>query len=278
MTSNMQIDEVAVAVMHLDEFMNSLPSCFTRDYRGRIYHDPDDANLFLDERNLFVNSNKKIHKISNQHEFAILKHRLLSVPTYLSVTLSHDDIDLDKNTGTWHHFMVCVNPKHPIIQEELERNLNRCEELLLSGKHFSFCFRLGPSLRRWYEVVNDLPYYSSRSFNSTICVTNFMEECYMCYSPLLWTTLFPIMLLVCGPYILYRMVACKEFSFKVRACIMLVLGDQRQDSKRPEHLCVVKHRLNPLVSSSTQVPSLYDCFCNERERGQQRKHRLFRPA
>jgi len=280
MSSNTLIDEVAVAVMHLDEFMKSLPRCFSRDYKGRICHNPDDANLFLDERDLFVNSYKKIHKIDNRHEFALLKHRLLTVPTYLSVTLSNDDVDLDKNIGTWHHFMVCVNPKHPIIFEELEENLNKCEELLLNGKHFSFYFRLGPSLRRWYEVVNELPYYASRSFNSTICVTNFMEECYMCYSPLLWATLFPIMLLMCGPYIVYRMIACKEFTFKVRACIMLVIRDQRQESKRTEHLCVMKHRPNPLVSTSTQVPSLYEIFCNERntERQRSKQSTFFQPT
>ena len=278
MTSGTPINEVAVAVMHLDEFMLSLPRCFTRKYDGRIYHDPDDANLFLDERELFVNSHEKIHKIESVQEFATLKHRLLTVPTYLSVTLSQDDVDLDKNTGTWHHFMVCINPNHPIIREELEENLNKCTELVESGKHFCFYFRLGPSLRRWYEVVTELPYYSSRSFNCTICVTNFMEECYMCYSPVLWTTLFPIMLLVCGPYIIYRMIACKELSFRVRACIMLVIGDRGCDSKEVEHLCVVKHQRNPLVSTSTQVPSLYDIYCRETNaQARTKRHVIFRP-
>ena len=279
MASNMRRDEVAVAIMHLDEFMKSLPRCFKRNKGGRIYHNPDDANLFLDERNLFINSLKKISKINNIQEFAILKERLLSVPTYLSVTLSKDDIDLENNTGTWHHFMVCLNPKHPSIRNELEENLSRCEELLSKGKHFSFFCRLGPSLRRWYEIVNEVPYYGSRSFNSTICITNFVEECYMCYSPILWTTLFPVMLLICGPYIVYRAIACKEFSFRVTACITLVIGNVDQGSARRDHLCVVKHRPNPLVTSTTQQPSLCEIACSDCEDQNRRKYStfLFRP-
>lgn len=264
MEQKFQKDEVAIAIMHLNEFMSSLPSCFRHVEGGKIYHDPDDANLFLDERSLFINSKKKIVKLKSREEFYVFKQRLLTVPTYLSVTLSEEDVDIDKLTGMWHHFMVCINPKHPAIRSELIDNLRECEELLEQDKFFSFHFRLGPSLQRWYEIVNEIPFYSSRSFNSTLCLTNFMEEKAMCYSPVLWTTLFPIMLLICGPYIIYRVIVCKQMSVTVRASITLVIANQdhNQENTR-DHLCIVKRAVNPLVSSSTQQPSLYELATSE---------------
>ena len=270
-SSNICVDEVAVAIMHLDEFMFSLPSCFHRDRFGRIIHDPEEANLFLDERDNFLNAQKKILVVDNKEEFLDLKRRLLSVPTYITVTLSEFDVDLEKRIGKWHNFMVCVNPKNPAIREELEENLNECEELMEKGKHFSFCFRLGPCLRRWYEIVNELPYFSSRSFNSSICITNFMEECYMCYSPLLWTTLFPFMLVICGPFILYKMIACKELNFMVRACITLVIGNSNStDSTPSEHMCIVKCRTNSFTNRANPS-ALYDTALTEGQEPHERK-------
>ena len=252
-------DEVAIAIMHLNDFMNSLPSCFQHVSGGKIYHDPNEANLFLDERKLFINAKKKIIKFKGKEEFSLFKQRLLTVPTYLSVTLSEEDVDVEKLTGTWHHFMVCVNPKHPAVRSELIDNLRQCQELIEQDKFFSFHIRLGPSLSRWYEIVNDMPFYTSRSFNSSICLTNFMEEKAMCYSPVLWTTLFPIMLLICGPYIVYRVIACKQFSVRVRASITLVIAnDGPGDSKDRDHLCVIKRPINPFVSTTTQQPTLYE--------------------
>ena len=217
---------IPVAVIEQRQFMGSLPVGFIKGRDGKIRHNPEELNLFLcsSERNIIATASKKVVKVGNQEDFAEMRRRLMTKPIFLNIKLKSEYVEhyvvVKRRITSWMYAMVYINPSHPVIKEQLEKQFDECEQLMSEGKNFSFEIRVNQLMKAWYMTCKANAYASYYCYGSTICVTNFTQRCNMCYSPLLW--LLPCTWIMGPPYLIYRALSSKDVICELSAVVTLM--------------------------------------------------------
>ena len=217
---------IPIAVLPLQQFMGKLPVEFYKGEDQKIHHDPNRVNLFLDKYNkkLFANAYRKVVKVDTDEGFAVMKQRLLSSPIFLNVQLkeqyTEDYAFVQKTVVNSMPAMAYINPTHPVIKAQLQKQFDECEQLIGQGKKFSFEIRVGEILRSWYASTRTNKFATYASYGSTICVTNFRQRCNFCYHPLAWCI--PVTWVLGPPYLIYRAMKCNDVISELNGVVTLM--------------------------------------------------------
>ena len=245
---------IPIAVIPLQQFMGKLPVGFHRGQDGKMHHDPNRVNLFLDkeDKKLFANAYRKVVKVDTDEGFAVMKQRLLSLPIFLNVKLKEQYTEhyvVAKRTVIhWMYVVAYINPTHPVIKAQLQKQFDECEQLIGQGKKFSFEIRVGEVLKSWYASSRTQQHLfaSYYSYGSTICVTNFRQRCNLCYHPLAWCI--PVTWVLGPPYLIYRAIKCNDVISELNGVVTLM---------REGPQIFVQQTLPPPQQPTMQVPPQY---------------------
>ena len=223
---------IPIAVISLQQFMGKLPVEFYKGENEKIHHDPNRINLFLDkeDKKLFANAYRKVVKVDTDEAFAVMKQRLLSLPIFLNVLLkeqyTEDYVVVQKTVANGMHVVAYINPTHPVIKAQLQKQFDECEQLIGKGKKFSFEIRVGEVLKSWYASYSTQHMFASYDSNgSTICVTNFRQRCNFCYHSLAWCI--PVTWVLGPPYLIYRAITCNDIISELNGFVTLI-GEEPQ--------------------------------------------------
>uniref|UniRef100_H2ZQ01 Uncharacterized protein n=1 Tax=Ciona savignyi TaxID=51511 RepID=H2ZQ01_CIOSA len=169
-----------------EKFIGCLPQYFESDEDGNLHHDIRKANVFAEGR-LFADAYKGEVVVESAAEFATIKQRLLTLPTFVEVSLKKSDSSALSNTTytTTGKFIVYLNPSNPVIKNQLREKLDHVEMLMNQGKNFALEICLDDALKCWYEMrFRDGRNSSYEANGANICVTNFSRRFHECYHPL----------------------------------------------------------------------------------------------
>ena len=217
---------IPVAVIDYSQFMTMLPVGFHLGRNGKRRHNPEELNLFLcsNDRKRIATASKKVVTVESREDFAEMRQRLMTKPIFLNVRLESEYVEhyvfYKKKIISWMHVMVYINPTHPAIKSQLEKQFDECEQLMSEGKNFSFEIRINRLMKAWYMTCKANPDASYRCSGSTICVTNFRQRCNMCYSPSSW--LLPCTWILGPPYLIYRALSSKDVISELSAVVILM--------------------------------------------------------
>ena len=242
---------IPIAVIPHDQFMKKLPQGFYRSGNRKIRHDPNKVNLFLgnDPNQLFQDALNKVVKVKTDEDFARMKWRLLSLPIFLNVKLreryTEHYVVVKRTVNTWLSVVAYINPRHPVIKAQLQKQFEECEKLLGEGKNFSLEIKIGEVLKSWYASGRNHMFASYYSYGSTICVTNFTQRCSMCYNPLVWCI--PVTWVLGPPYLIYRAVKCNDVLAELSGVVTLMKEGPRIMIRGPV----------PPLQPGTEIPPSY---------------------
>ena len=214
-------NNIPIAVMEWETFLSQIPNCFQLQLDGKVDHDRSRANMFANahhRKNIFNNAYDKEIRVKTLEDLELLKHRLLSLPIFVQLTLERKRkmTHLKKRI----RYMVCLNPLNPVIKTQLEEKLNECTELMLQGDKFSLEIDLGFVIRHWYRENEAKLFKRYRSNDSVICITNHVKQKKTCYNPKIWIAFFPVMVILGPIYIIMRKIRCKELRCRIEGIVM----------------------------------------------------------
>lgn len=202
-------NNIPIAVMEKDYFLSQLPSCFNRQFDGTVIHEPASANVFTDKRkNVFLNGLFKTVKVTTWEEFNMFRQRLLTLPTFVMVTLERKRklIKLKKRL----RYVVYLNPMNPVIKAQLEEKLIECEREIKEDGKFCFAINLGPLIRSWYRAQSTKLFKRYHTTNSVIYLTNH-KKCTSIFSNVSsWILLWPIFIFAAPIYYICRAARCND--------------------------------------------------------------------
>nr|CAB3262684.1 uncharacterized protein LOC100181832 [Phallusia mammillata] len=217
-------EQIQIGVTLLERFLECTPQYFQAGPDGKLHHDPRKVNVFAHGRKIFADSYGGELTMDDPSEFAMVKHRLLTQPTFLQVTLKKEKKSGNTRYITRGNFVIFLNNTHPFIQQQLREKLDQCEQLLSADKNFALEIDLGPALKAWYKTRFAHISGSYSADGSNFCITNFSQKCHECYNPILWIGCLPFMLLFGPPYCIYRAAKVNDLDCPVRANVTYLEG------------------------------------------------------
>ena len=202
-------NNIPIALLEKNDFLERLPYCFHRQFDGTITHDPAVVNVFADKRkNIFLNAYKKTVKVVTWEEFDLFRKRLLTLPIFVMVTLERKRkiVKLKKRL----RFVFCLNPVNPVIKTQLELKLKECEWELKEGGKFCLQIDFGRLIYSWYRSNYGNLFKRYKAVKSDICLTNHKRRADIFYNPHAWVILLPVMMLVAPFYCFCRIIRCND--------------------------------------------------------------------
>lgn len=221
---------VQIAITLEDSFMNAIPNYFQLGEDGKLHHDPNQVNVFahkkLTGKHLFADSYGEVLNFTTPGEFSSIKGKLLGNPIFLHVRLQKEKHSGNVKYITRGSFIVFINTRHPIIQQQLIAKLDQVHELVSQGRNVALELNFGSVLNIWFKANFPESSASYSAEESNFCITNFSQRYHDCYSPLTWVVCLPCCLLGAPFYCIHRhcVAKCVDLELLVQGQVQYTAG------------------------------------------------------
>lgn len=195
-------DHVQIGLIAAKHFKPFLPRYFKQIKNGKLTFSLSGVNVFSDWSWLFESETYPFDYVTNsKRELVDVKHKLLSLPTFVSYELINHGIFPPKAEK----YIVFINPKTDPIRRTLEDSLNRCLDLFGGETNYSMDFRVDKALNAFCREHEDTKNLRSSYDSNFVSISNGGQRCQVWYRNLwCWICFYPVAVAIGAPYCFIR--------------------------------------------------------------------------